>query len=341
MWQVVPGVGEAFGLGVGGAPPAPIGRFDTDLVPARDRVDYYHTMLRSLVCAATPTLDRDRGAPRVQVRNGRLGEALFAHFAATPHRIERTRADAEAASTGCFFLLQQTTGAPAMVRLAQAEHRLERGDCLLGDADSPFEVQAAAGLGFSLFLLPKWMVEMTLSPTARDRLLAGMRTPGQGPMGTVMNGWLASLSDASDLPAPAAAGVGAILGRLVAVAAEDGGASAEPDRDALRSARTVSVLREIDHRYHDPSFGPAAAAATLGLSLRSLHLAMEPTGLSFSEHLTRRRLAESRTLLAAGNGRTILDIALACGFNDLSTFYRAFRRAFAAAPRDLSPPRAR
>jgi AraC-like DNA-binding protein len=182
------------------------------------------------------------------------------------------------------------------------------------------------------------MVDATLSPRACDRLLAGMRTPGHAPMGTVMDGWLASLSGTSDLPEPAAAGVGAILGRLVAVAAEDGAAAAEPDRDALRSARALSVLREIDRRYDDPSFGPAAAAAALGISLRSLHMAMAPTGLSFSEHLTRRRLAEARAMLVAASGRTILDVALACGFNDLSTFYRAFRRAFAAAPRDLSPP---
>ncbi|HEX7948409.1 MAG TPA: hypothetical protein VF495_27335, partial [Phenylobacterium sp.] len=107
MWQRAPGVGEAFGLGVAGVPPVPFGRFDTDFAPERDRVAYYQTMLRSLVCAATPTLEPDQPL-RVRAANGQLGEALYAHFEATPHRIERSRHDARTAQTGCYFLLRQT-----------------------------------------------------------------------------------------------------------------------------------------------------------------------------------------------------------------------------------------
>lgn len=130
--------------------------------------------------------------------------------------------------------------------------------------------------------------------------------------------------------------MGAILARLAAIAAEDGAAASEPDREALRLARAQSVLAEIDRRFADPDFARTQAAAALGLSLRSLHIAMEPTGFTFSDHLTRRRLAEARRRLSAESRRSVLEIALACGFNDLSTFYRSFRPTFGGAPREIS-----
>jgi AraC-like DNA-binding protein len=335
MWQKAPGVGEAFGLGVGDAPPAPLGQFDTDLVPERDREAYYRTMLRSLVSPATPVLDPGAGPLRVRTRNGQLGEALYVHYRATPHRIERGRRDTEGAPSGCYFLLRQTGEARSFLEVGDEEHRLAAGDCLMGDADAPFLAQAAGPLGFSLYLLPKWMVDATLTARGRDRLAAGFTTSAAAPLGQLLAGWLAGLPDG--LSRPTAAGLGGVLGRLAAVAAEDG-AVQEPDREALRAARARLVLREIERHFREPLFGPADAAAALGVSVRSIHLAMEATDLSFSEHLTRQRLAEARSLIATGRSPTVLDAALAAGFNDLSTFYRSFRRVFDAAPRDLLAP---
>jgi len=333
MWQKAPGVGEAFGLGVAGTPPAPIGQFDTDLVPQRDREAYYRTMLRSLVSPATPVLDPDAGPLRVRTRNGQLGEALYVHYRATAHRIERSRRDTVGAPSGCYFLLRQTGEARAFVEVGETGRWLEAGDCLIGDADAPFLAREAGPFGFSLYMLPRWMVDATLSARGRDRLAQGMATSSAAPLGQMIGAWLEALTK-DGLNGPTAAGVGAILGRLAAVAAEDG-AAAEPERDALRAARVRQILREIDRGFAEPAFGPAAAAQALRLSPRSLHLAMESAGLTFSEALTRRRLAEARTMLAAPGQRTVLEIAFACGFNDLSTFYRAFRRVFGAAPRDL------
>jgi len=335
MWQRADGVGEAFGLGVAGTPPAPVGQFDTDLVPEADRVDYYRAMLRGLVCAATPTLDATQNPLRVRARNGQLGDALYAHYSATPHRIERSRRDTAAASTGCYFLLRQGGETRSFLQVGEDEHALDAGDCVLGDADEPFLAHETGPLGFSLYLLPKWMVDPALTARGRDRLAKGLATPATTPLGQLLSGWLAGPPDG--LAAPTAAGVGAILGRLAAVAAEDG-AAGEPEREAVRAARARLALGEIDRGFADPLFGPADVAETLGVSVRSLHLALEDTGFSFTEHLTRRRLLEARTRITSGRSRTILDAALDSGFNDLSTFYRSFRRVFGAAPRELIPP---
>jgi len=335
MWQRVQGVAESFGLGVGEIPPVPLGIFDTDLAPADLRADYYHTMLRSVVCAATPSLAERREALRVKARNGRLGPALYAHVQATAHRIERSRADTRAAPTACYYLWRQI--APShLFEVGGEQVRLAAGDVLIGDADEPFVVAEHGDHGFSLYLLPKSVVDPLLRAGARDRLAKGFAPPRGSALHQMIAACAAGAAAAETLGPAGAAGAGTILARLAAIAADEAAGLDEVGREALRAARQAQILGEIDQGFTDFDFGAAAAAGRLGLSVRSLHLALESTGLTFSEHLTRRRLAEARSLLAAGGGRTVAEIAFACGFNEVSTFYRAFRRAFDVAPRDLA-----
>jgi transcriptional regulator GlxA family with amidase domain len=70
------------------------------------------------------------------------------------------------------------------------------------------------------------------------------------------------------------------------------------------------------------------------MSLRSLHLLFEPTGVSFARYVLHRRLQECRATLAspAHAHRSIIDISFACGFNSLAAFYSAFQREFGMAP---------
>ena len=85
----------------------------------------------------------------------------------------------------------------------------------------------------------------------------------------------------------------------------------------------------------DPDLSAHAAARALGLSVRGLHLVLSPTGESFGELVQRRRLTACHAMLSRPeNAATIADIAFACGFNSLSSFYRAFRRVYGACPRE-------
>ena len=68
-------------------------------------------------------------------------------------------------------------------------------------------------------------------------------------------------------------------------------------RDALRAARLEQIKRYVDQHLAEMDLTPAKVAQAVGVSLRSLHLAFEPTGTSFAEHVTRRRLQECRATL--------------------------------------------
>ena len=126
--------------------------------------------------------------------------------------------------------------------------------------------------------------------------------------------------------------------RLVALAC---GASEEgrwSGSDAVRMARLEAAKRHIEQHLAEPDLTPAHIAAALGISVRTLHLAFEPTGTSFAEHVTRRRLQECRTALERPTAtRSITDVAFAWGFSNLTTFYRAFHREFGMAPGQLRP----
>jgi AraC family L-rhamnose operon regulatory protein RhaS len=75
------------------------------------------------------------------------------------------------------------------------------------------------------------------------------------------------------------------------------------------------------------------AAAELGMSRRRFtHLFRQATGTSWAAHLTRLRIDYACQLLREPS-RSIIGIAFECGFEDLSSFYRAFKRRTGLPPR--------
>jgi AraC-like DNA-binding protein len=109
-----------------------------------------------------------------------------------------------------------------------------------------------------------------------------------------------------------------------------------PRAELLRRRRLAQVRVYVDQNLADPDLCARRAARALGMSVRSLHMALEGSGESFGQLLQRRRLEQCCSLLRRPDeSQSVADIAFACGFNSLSSFYRAFRRLCGACPRDL------
>lgn len=73
-----------------------------------------------------------------------------------------------------------------------------------------------------------------------------------------------------------------------------------------------------------------------GLSARTIHRLFAASGISFQSWVTERRLERCWTELTNSRGlrqRTVGELAYSYGFNDLSTFNRAFRKRFGMTPR--------
>jgi AraC-like DNA-binding protein len=110
----------------------------------------------------------------------------------------------------------------------------------------------------------------------------------------------------------------------------DSRAPAAPRREVLE--RVTHAVREIER---DPSaereLSTLAADAELS-AFQFLRAFRRLTGTTPHQYLLRARLREAAATLRATD-RKIVEIALDCGFNDLSNFNHAFRAEFGMSPR--------
>ena len=107
----------------------------------------------------------------------------------------------------------------------------------------------------------------------------------------------------------------------------------EASQRAPGPARMANYVRELEDRFYE-SMELDAEAASLGMSRRRFtQLFREETGTSWLDHLLRRRIEYAKRLLRETR-RSVTAIAFESGFEELSGFYRAFKRYAGMAPLD-------
>ncbi|WP_313531758.1 helix-turn-helix domain-containing protein [Shinella sp.] len=95
------------------------------------------------------------------------------------------------------------------------------------------------------------------------------------------------------------------------------------------------ALAMIDRHRADPTFGPRELATRLNVSERMLQRHFRPFGETPGHRLLNRRLELAHARLTARREQPsegVTAVAFDCGFNDLSYFYREFRKKYGATP---------
>lgn len=110
-----------------------------------------------------------------------------------------------------------------------------------------------------------------------------------------------------------------------------------PPREATPTSVLESIKRHVSAHCSDPTLSPRTVARAHGISVRQLHRVFLPTGETFGHHVPTARLAACRRSLLDSTHprRPVADIAYACGFNSVPSFYRAFARRYGQSPRAL------
>ncbi len=130
------------------------------------------------------------------------------------------------------------------------------------------------------------------------------------------------------------------LAQLALLARNRAAPGAPETRAALRFGFLKAARNVLAQNLHRPGLSPLAVATELGISVRQLHLLFEPTGRSFARTLIAMRLNEARRLmLGMMSTRPIADVAYACGFDSMATFYRVFRQTYGMTPNELRAER--
>lgn len=101
-----------------------------------------------------------------------------------------------------------------------------------------------------------------------------------------------------------------------------------------RGFMTAYVLSRIEQNYAEP-FDYHKAASELGITLIHLCSAYrKECGESIGRTLFRIRIKNAKRLLLE-TGKSVIEVSCLCGFNDLSYFYRAFKKETGMPPGDF------
>ena len=100
---------------------------------------------------------------------------------------------------------------------------------------------------------------------------------------------------------------------------------------AMRRAEVDRYVAELAHRFFEHTTLDSAAAE-LGMSRRRFTtLFAEATGQTWADYVAALRIHYARRLLRE-TGRSVAAIAFECGYEELSSFYRAFKRHTGDSP---------
>jgi AraC family transcriptional regulator len=205
------------------------------------------------------------------------------------------------------------------------------GSLMLGSSGQYFECAHAHGAGdrcISFRYSPQRFAAIASELGAGDRAFGVLRLPPQPTLSPVVGRSCGGLLGRS-APSWEELSLQLVVGTVEAAA---GGAAdrAEPSREAV--ARVSRIVRAIERR-------PAAALSLAGMAraveLSPFHFLRtfeRVTGVTPHQYVLRARLRAAAARLLDDDSQ-VVDVALDCGFGDVSNFNRAFRTEFGLAPR--------
>jgi AraC-like DNA-binding protein len=103
----------------------------------------------------------------------------------------------------------------------------------------------------------------------------------------------------------------------------------------LRAARLHAVKEDIRRNLERPNLSVHLLATRHRISDRYVRDLFEKSGSTFTRFLTEQRLTAAHKMLMARTDIPISAIAYSVGFNDISSFNKAFRQQFGCTPSDV------
>lgn len=310
--------------------------FSTDDLRPHERFDYWCEVRARNLFGVTISLKQDeRQHFRGQFSARPAGGAILSQMQASPYKVSRTASDISRASSDSLCIYQQTGGASWFNSHAGGEFVVRAGEFAISHSDLPYLTRPITAHGFDLRIL-KIPLAGRAAPAFPSLNLAPALLRDDPRLTLLISASFAALvADSTQNPE---ADCNLAVGHLaqLALLARGSVLAGSPDsRAALRFGFLQAARNILARDKHHPKLSPDYVAGTLGISVRQLHILFEPTGTSFSRTLMAMRLAEACRLLRSAPALAVTDVALACGFDSLSTFYRVFRAAYGITPRDI------
>ena len=263
-----------------------------------------------------------------------VGEVVLAHMWGTIKQSTRTARHLRHDNLDGYLLLVNHADVRLAGRMGRHSYEIEPGGAVLVSGAEPATVFGGnANHNWSNILIPFALLNGTIAD-AEDRM--AIPVPAANEALGLMKRYSRLLETGPALVAPElVAHATASIADLIALATGAKGDAADlAGLRGVRAARLEAVLAKIKDGFANPTISAQGVAQELGVSVRYVHDLLQETGVSFSERVLEARLRRVSAMLSDRRhaGLRIGEIALACGFSDISYFNRCFRRRFGCSP---------
>jgi AraC-like DNA-binding protein len=311
------------------APPHEL--MDTDQVPLADRVGFFGDWVGRLFQGLRNDVYGDSHFDG-RARTLRAGDVVLTRLEAARHRVTRSTALARHTEVPYLKIVAPWKGC-AGVEQKGRETWVTPGQWSIYDTTDSYAVANPERVEHLIVMLPKaTLAERGLS---LDALMA-RRLGGSGGISTLaLQTMRNAFAELPSMPEAAARGVGEAISQLVQLSLLDlaGQATAQTQREALRER----IKQHVAHHLADPALTVDQIARALNCSRRQLYnaFAEEPDGVA--SYILARRLDACRRVLAdrAHDHRSLTDIALGFGFQNMAHFSRVFRSQLGLPPSEF------
>lgn len=319
------------GVGQASSPQTPNGgRFyglSTDFVPARERFDFWASLFPRVKMAPLPRI----GGPYGARGTGCAGDdgVMFNDLACVP-----TAASYSDGDNDHMRLTLIVAGAVHVVQGRDERIAAQPGPGLhLFDSARAVQVDSPTGYRAVHLTLPRAMVHQAMG---RDPMAGqgSYRALPDTPLSLLLKSQMQAF--ARHGPQMSADESAAVMESLSSLARTYLRRFNKSLQEAVESPEDETLFAAassyVDTWKEDPGLTAAAVAVAIGCSRARLYRLFDRRGLAVAEHIRQARLNHSRALLR-DPALDIGDIALRCGYGDISAFGKAFRRRFGMSPR--------
>lgn len=310
-------------------------RWCTDEVEPHDRFDVWREVRAKGLFGVTAELEREQRADFYgELSLSQVGNGALVELKASSYAVERSQSDIGCAPGDSICVYQQLGGGGWFGGMRSSDFSIANGSFATSHTDLPYRTRPLGDSGFHLRIL-KIPVSGLATQDKRARELAPkvFNDPALAPL---LDACFADLGEAAaNDGSSGAVPLVQALGHLALIERGIVRPGSRRGQAALRTARLSLARRLIARHLQDPDLAPTRVADLLGVSVRHLHMLFEVADRSFSQTVTEERLKRSRRLMREAPERLIADIATACGFESLATYYRVFNAAYGMAPGDF------